>query len=334
MVGTLDASTPHPEACPANQKYFYAYDAPAGSNAMGPKLEVTPNQEGLEKAVTRFWTKGVCDPLWAAHAEEGLTVDNPADYDAARAQARGEEFNSNRNAWQDAVEPLATDEITGYELRDYGTTRYDSLGMIPDPSGDHSKMPTLTKWSEQPELHLVLVVKTKHHGERLFRLDCDLQFSAPLISKVPPAPPVTHQPTCSDLGNCWTNPPTTHVPTCEESGTCPTTTSPPPTTTPPPPTTTPPPPTTTPPAPKDPNEGPKTSIVMPAPTQAPETAPPVETNPMIPEVPITAPVQPTIVAPSATPLPPRTEVPPVPSDVPQEPSSAPAPSAISDPGES
>lgn len=337
VVAALAVASPNQVDCPDGRKYFYSYDAPAGSNAMGPKLVVSADEAGLQKAVDRFWEKAQCDPLWFGHTYEGLTVDKPQNFNRDDAQHGAVNFNSYGKIWQQAVNAI-TPEITGYELRDYGTTRYDSIGAINDPSGDRSKMPELTKWSEQPELHMVLVVKTKNHGERLFRLDCDLQFSAPELPKVPPAPPV-------------------YTPDCTSTRSCVTTKVPPPTktTTPPPTTTTPPPTTTTKPPPdcdddhfwngkecllkKDPSDGPTTSIGSPMPphTEAPETTqPPRETIPFEPELPTNAPQTTEVQAPSATPVPEtsRQAPPPFPSDVPQTPSTAAPTTEIGDPGES
>ncbi len=223
VVGLASADALAPAACPDGRKHFWAYDAPEGTNAMGPKLSVPLNDEGARIARDRWWTKWVCDPAWSGHAFEGQTVDEPKNFDPVVAQDKAELFNTNPVEWQNAVDQVFQD-ITGFELRDYGTTRYDSVGMIPDPSGDRSKLPHMTKWGEQPELHLVLVVKTKTHGERLYRLDCDEQFSAPELVKFTPPPPST--------------PPQTTPPPPP-----PTKTTPPP----PPPTTetTPPPPPTT-----------------------------------------------------------------------------------------
>lgn len=344
VVAELAAASPNQAECPDGRRFFAAYDAPVGSNAMGPKLEVSNDQAGLRKAFDRLWFKAQCDPLWFAHANEGLTVDKPENFDSNATTQDAVRFNNDSASWQQAVNVIAQ-EITGYELRDYGTTRYDSLGMIVDPSGDRSKMPTLTKWSEQPELHMVLVVKTKNHGERLFRLDCDLQFSAPELPKVPPAPP-TQKPDCNSTGGCVTTtlPPTT-------STNPPTTTTNPPTsttTTTPPTTTTSPPPEGCPPGTyphgdecwekKDPSDGPTTSIGSPMPphTDAPETTqPPRPSVPMDPEQPTDAPQTTGVQAPSATPVPEtsRQSTPTTPSELPQT-STPPTDTIIEDPGES
>ncbi len=199
VVGTADqVSQKNLKDCPDKSKYFWAGDAPAHSGAMGPPLVVSENDKGTQIARDRFWLKDKCDPAWTAHAHEGIFVENPENFDPVKAQADAERYNSDADAWQKATDEMFA-EIEGYELRDYGTTRYDSVGMIPNPDGPTSKLPTFTKWAEQPELHLVLVVKTKHHGERLFRVDCDLQYSARKLvefhapSSVPP-PPATVTP--------------------------------------------------------------------------------------------------------------------------------------------
>ena len=270
VVGTADQVTQkNLEDCPDKSKHFWADNAPAGSGAMGPPLVVTANDKGTQIARDRFWLKDKCDPAWTAHAREGIFVENPENFDPVKAQADAERYNSDEDAWQKATDELFA-EIDSYELRDYGTNRYDSVGMIPNPDGPTSKMPTFTKWAEQPELHLVLVVKTKHHGERLFRVDCDLQFSAPKLvefhappSVAPPPPPGTGTP---PPPGTWTPPP------------------------PPPGTTTPPPPPTTPPT---------TTPTTTPPTTPPTTTPPPTTETLPPKIPTTNPSKP----PGIVPLP-------------------------------
>ena len=171
----------------------------------------------------------------------------------------------------DTIKAIA-DAIDHFIWADGGNIDYNSLGMVPDPSGNTSVQPTLT--NIVPESHLgrvlVAVLKDTSQGIRVLREACDLQPSVPVFSRMPTETQPPSKTVATGGGSSTTVPPPTTVPPSTT-----TTTSPPVTTTTAPPTTT----TTSPPATTTTTSPPVTTT-----TTTTTTSPPVTTTttPMCP----------------------------------------------------
>jgi len=169
------------EEC-ATDPHYYAYDAEPGTHNFGAAISVADAKAGAQ----RFFTKSYCDPLWFAatlhYKAEGTELDT------SKAQSDAQNFLNDRSKWAAAVEDLRNNQIESIELVDAGSVKYASLGMI--PGKNPGEMPTLTKFSTQPALGQVLVVKFKDGTVRYFRVVCDLQPAEQEFPKVPqPAVP-------------------------------------------------------------------------------------------------------------------------------------------------
>lgn len=268
VIGSLRADQ-SPQAqtgdCGPTGIRYYAYEAQKGTHRFGPTLEVSSIQE----ATQRFWTKAKCDPISlstnAEYTEHGMQFDQAL----AESQARSYLTNPGK---REAVQQALRNQVDTFYLVDAGNVPYETLGMVVVGS-DPTVMPSLTKFSTQPALGKVLVVKLKNGNTRYFRIECDLQPAELKFPKVPqPATPevtsttpptktvVTTPATTTTLVTTsttpvtttpsttppvTTTPPTTPTTTTETTTPTTTTTTPPVTTTTTPTTTTSPPETTT-----------------------------------------------------------------------------------------
>lgn len=167
--------------CPTGVKYF-AYEAQAGTNNMGPVIHL----DTIEAGLYRFWTKAVCDPLWLAHAVHFIRYN--VELDPAQAEADAKTYLSDP-AKRAAERQFVHSKIVKVTLVDAGDVSYDSLGMI--PGSNPEEMPKLTKFSLQHALGRTLVTELDDGSVRDFRGPCDIQASAPrkFVKVAPPATP-------------------------------------------------------------------------------------------------------------------------------------------------
>ncbi len=247
-VSTANDPTPDPPA-PKGEcirtPYFYAVDAPTGSNRFGPELA----DPSLEAGGARFDLKLRSDALFAAVWERVTLhpdwVNTPPEWYEARAM----EFLGNEDLWckqigviYDAIDTMATEDRS---------ERYETLLMVPRGMG----VPAIRKTERPVPMEHVLVFHLKDGRTEFARYVCDLQPARPQIPGIPPVSvPV---PPAPPLPPGVTIPPTTPRPPTTVPHTVPPTTRPPRTTT----TTTTTPGTTTsttPPGGKDHHESPVT----------------------------------------------------------------------------
>lgn len=261
---------------------YYAYEAPAGSHNFGPNLALV-NPTDVNEAVALFYQFVSCDPLAAATNEEFIRSGENLDPGTATANAVKYNNDATRTEWAAAVNRMR-DRTATYYLVNADGIHYDSIGMIPGANPD--VMPTLTKFSEQPNLGLTLVLVDKDGHESAFRIWCHIQPAVKQFTKVTPAPAAPQPapplspgtpPKPKGNGTPSTTPPSTTKPPSSTTTTKPpssTTTTKPPssTTTPPSSTTTPPSSTTTPPS--STTTPPSTTTTPPSTT----TTPPVTTT--------------------------------------------------------
>lgn len=305
-ISTADEPNPSPpapkEEC-IRTPYFYANDAPEGSNRFGPELA----DPSLEAGEARFDLKLRSDPAFAAVWERVILhpdwVNTPPEWYEARAM----EFLGNEDLWceqvgviYDAIDTMATEDRS---------ERYETLLMVPRGMG----VPAIRKTERPVPMEHVLVFHLKDGRTEFARYVCDLQPARPEIpgvppvsTPVPPAPPLPPGVTIPPVAP--PPPPPTQPPTTRPPGT--TTTTRPTTTTQSTTTTTRPTTTTTgkdhedsevSDDPNDPNE--PTRPNTPEPTRPPE----VSTTTTQPRVPTPTTAAPPAPAPTtSTPAPPPT----------------------------
>lgn len=272
-VSTADDPSAEPPSAPTpgteciGQPYFFANDAPAGSNRFGPELA----DHSLEAGMARFDLKLRSDAAFAAVWEDVILHDM-ANSTPALLEARATEFLGNEELWCEQVDAIY-DAIDKMEVQDR-TEAYETLLMV--PRGD--AVPAIRKTERPVPMEHVLVLRLKDGRTEFARYVCDLQPARPEIPgvppvsvPVPPAPPLPPGVTIPPVAP----PPPTHPPTTLPPGTTSTTR---PTTTTRPSTTT----TTQPdgkfdedspmsPDPNDPNEPVRPNT--PEPDRPPETSP-------------------------------------------------------------
>lgn len=175
---------------------YYAYEAEAGTNNFGPALQLNKAEDGLARVAEKLGS----DPVFTATVIE---FDQKGDkLDTATTMNRATMYAKDGQVRHNDAQAFASN-IVRADLIDMGAVKYDSVGMVPDPSGDRNIMPQLTKFSTQPAMEQTLVLTMKNGRQLFLRVECDLQPSVQKFDHVaPPAtpekPPVT--------------PPTTYVP--------------------------------------------------------------------------------------------------------------------------
>ena len=151
---------------------FWANYAPEGSNNMGPEMHF----ETLDDAIARQSEKMETDPVWFANKIEGLI--NGSKVDPEKVNQRAKYYIQNPDVWENHIARVQESFGPAYEA-DFGSTRYESQGMYPGKTKDD--MPTVTKFSVQPEMGKVFIQKYKpgywNVTEEIMREACDLQPS-------------------------------------------------------------------------------------------------------------------------------------------------------------
>lgn len=223
MPGVSTGETPSPPPTPKGQcistPYFYANDAPAGSNRFGPGIK----DPSVEAGLARFDLKLRSDAAFAAVWEDVIL------YDMANAtpewyETRATDFLGNEDLWCEQVGKIyaAIDEMTVEDRSE----AYETLLMV--PRGD--AVPAIRKTERPVPMEHVLVIHLKDGRTEFARYVCDLQPARPKIPGIPvvsvpvsPAPPlppgVTIPPTTP-------RPPTTEPPTTRPPSDTTTTTRP------------------------------------------------------------------------------------------------------------
>lgn len=304
-ISTADDPPPDPPAPKAEcitAPYFYANDAPAGSNRFGPEL-VDPS---LEAGIGRFDLKLRSDPAFAAVWERVILNPDWVNTQPGWYEARATEFLGNEELWCEQVGAIY-DAIDKMEVQDR-TEAYETLLMV--PRGD--AVPAIRKTERPVPMEHVLVLRLKDGRTEFARYVCDLQPARPEIPgippvsvPVPPAPPLPPGVTIPPVAP----PPPTHPPTTPTTLPPGTTSTTRPTTT----TTTQPTTTTTRPERKDHTESPATDNPndpnepvrpnTPEPDRPPETSPSTTQPRVDPPTTAAPPVPP---PPTTTPAPPPT----------------------------
>ena len=198
--------------------YFYANDAPAGSNRFGPELA----DHSLEAGTARFDLKLRSDPAFAAVWEDVILYDmanaTPEWYDT-----RATDFLGNEDLWCEQVGKInaAIDEMTVDDRME----EYETLLMV--PRGD--AVPAIRKTERPVPMEHVLVFNLKDGRTEFARYVCDLQPARPKIPGIPPVsvpvPPAPSLPPGVTIPPT-TPPPTTQPPTTQPPSETTTTTRP------------------------------------------------------------------------------------------------------------
>ncbi len=184
-IDNADMNFATPTAC--SEITYAAYDPSIkGTNAMGPPQHFDTADEGRDRMFQKF----TCEPLYLAVVHEffkrGAELPDKPETDP-EVMRLANLYTVSKDEWQKGfaeVIAMIPNKADSFALVDAGKTRYESLGFIPDASGDASVMPTLTLWGERPELGWTLVVNTKY-GQRVLRIYCDLQ---PSVQEFAPTP--------------------------------------------------------------------------------------------------------------------------------------------------
>lgn len=171
---------PLANAC-GDSVHYAAYDAARGSNTFGPKQDFAD----VDAATKRLDMKMCQDPLFAStivsFAKDGVHLD------PAQAEATAKAYVGNRQQWSKAVTSLKA-KVASYTVENIDAP-YESLAMLPKSS--KAEMPKLLKVDRPVVLGKVLVLHLKDGSERMLRIICDLQPSAPHFPKVAPVVPPT-----------------------------------------------------------------------------------------------------------------------------------------------
>lgn len=207
---------------------YYAYEAEAGTNNFGPALQLNKAEDGLARVAEKLGS----DPVFTATVIE---FDQKGDkLDTATTMNRAKMYASDGQVRHDDAQAFASN-IVRADLIDMGAVKYDSVGMVPDPSGDRNIMPQLTKFSTQPAMEQTLVLTMKNGRQLFLRVECDLQPSVQKFDHVaPPAtpekppvtPPTTYVPPTPPTQVTTTPPPKTTTTTTSPSTSTTTTTTP------------------------------------------------------------------------------------------------------------
>lgn len=167
---------PPPKAECILTPYFYANDAPAGSDRFGPEL-VDPS---LEAGMGRFDLKLRSDPAFAAVWERVILNPDWVNTQPGWYEARATEFLGNEELWCEQVGAIY-DAIDKMEVQDR-TEAYETLLMV--PRGD--AVPAIRKTERPVPMEHVLVLRLKDGRTEFARYVCDLQPAQPEIPGVPP----------------------------------------------------------------------------------------------------------------------------------------------------
>ncbi len=198
-----DPTTPEaPRAECISTPYFFANDAPAGSNRFGPKLV----DLSLEAGRGRFDLKLRSDPAFAAVWEDVILHDM-VNSTPEFLEARAMEFLSNEGLWCETVGKIYA-AIDKMEVQDRSEA-YETLLMVPRGNA----VPAIRKTERPVPMEHVLVFHLKDGRTEFARYVCDLQPARPQIPGIPPVSvPVPQAPELPPGVTIPEEPPTTTTP--------------------------------------------------------------------------------------------------------------------------